>query len=73
MSETTIETAIETTKELSGIPVPHAAAAVVISLAAYGGYELTGKAARKVAQIRKNRQVKKAEKKAVNANNTPSS
>ena len=56
-----VETAIETTVPVpTAINVPPTAAAVVVSLAAYGAQDLTRKAIVKVKQIRLDRKVKKA-------------
>jgi hypothetical protein len=68
----TIDTTVEAIKENPEIAVPRTAAAAVVVLAIYGAQDLTRKGVRKVTQIRENRKAKKAEEKAVDANNTPS-
>jgi hypothetical protein len=55
----TIETVIEAATDPAGIAVPKTAAAVVTAFAIYGGFDLTRKAAGKVAKIREDRKAKK--------------
>lgn len=55
-----IETVIEATTETGVITVPPAAAVAVLSLATYGGVDLTRKAVRKVKTVIANRKANKA-------------
>lgn len=59
MSDNNIETAIEATAEKVAIAVPAPAAAVVLSLATYGGVDLTRKVVGRVKAFRANRRAKK--------------
>lgn len=68
-----IETAVEAVSESNVISIPFTAVAVTVSLAAYGAQDLTRKGVKKAKLIRANRKAKKANEKAVAANNPPSS
>lgn len=54
-----IETAVEAVAESRSISIPPSVAIGVMSLATYGGVDLTRKALGKVKQIRANRNAKK--------------